>query len=63
MSTASNLRHAMHDLAAAYDDACSEYGETSNRALLIADAVEFMRRWMLRYGTLAPRRTLEAVRD
>ena len=63
MSTAIELRLAIHSLAAAYDNACAEYGEDSDRALLIADAVEFMRRWMLRYGTLAPRRTLEAVRD
>ena len=45
------LRRSMHELAMAYEQACIEHGEDSERALMIADALEFMRRWSLRYSS------------
>lgn len=63
MSTAMQLRLTIHTLAAAYDDACAEYGETSQRAMIIAEMVEWMRHAMTRYSATAPARALEAVRD
>jgi hypothetical protein len=42
---------------------CSEHGEDSERALFVADALEYMKRWMCRYATLVRGATLEEVRD
>jgi hypothetical protein len=58
-----SLRLAMHELATAYAVACSEHGEDSERALFVADALEYMKRWMCRYATLVRGATLEEARD
>ena len=44
------LRLSMHQLNAAYEAACSEYGASDVRAHMLADAVLFMRGWLRRYS-------------
>ena len=44
------LCHVMHELAAVYEYACTEHGDDSERAVIISDAIIFMRGWMRRYS-------------
>ena len=50
MSIGVLLRNVMHELNAAYECACEEYGEDSDRAQMLSDAIIFMRGWMRRYS-------------
>ena len=43
MNTSTLLRHTIHDLEAAYDEACMEYGRGSRQAELVCDALTWMR--------------------
>jgi hypothetical protein len=50
MSSGTLLRQCIHELAAAYEATCAEYGDDSRQALSVQDAIAFMRGWMKRYS-------------
>ena len=44
------LRRSLHELAMAYEQACEVHGDDSRQALMIGEALLFMRGWMRRYS-------------